>query len=307
MSSENTPRFFVIAGPTASGKSEIAVRVAEQCNGEIVGADAFQVYAGLDILTAKPEPELRARVPHHLIGEVPLTESFDVAQFVERARAWIEEIRSRGKRPIVCGGTGLYIRSLMRGLAELPPANEELRLYLEGQAPEVLQSRLAELDPVAFAQVDLQNPRRVIRAMEVCLLTGRPFSSFRTEWERGTPAGTGVFLHRKREELLGRISRRTAAMFTAGVEEEVRAAGEVGATASQAIGFREIQELLAGRMQRIDCIAAIELATRQYAKRQMTWFRRESALQPIEISAATAPEPLIATLAKRASEEIANC
>ena len=176
-----SPPFFVIAGPTASGKSELAVRLAEACGGEIVGADAFQVYEGLDILTAKPAPDLRRRVPHHLIGEVPLKERFDVAQFAAAAQQRMEEIRRRGAWPIVCGGTGLYVRALIRGLAALPSADPELRMRLEVLPSEELGRQLAERDPVAAAQIDMKNRRRVIRALEVCLLTGRPFSSFRTE------------------------------------------------------------------------------------------------------------------------------
>ena len=138
-----------------------------------------------------------------------------------------------------------------------------------------------------MSQLDLRNPRRVIRAIEVCLLTGRPFSSFRTEWAQAEVAGCGIVLQRDRAELHQRVAERTAAMFAAGVEEEVGAISEIGPTAEQAIGFREIRELRAGRRTREECLRAIEEATRQYAKRQMTWFRRETALEPIEVSPQT--------------------
>ncbi len=293
--------FFVLAGPTASGKSELAVRVAERCGGEIVGADAFQVYEGLGLLTAQPDAALRHRAPHHLIGEIPLTQSFDVAQFAALARQRIAEIHARGKVAIVSGGTGLYVRALLRGLADLPGADATLRAQLEEQSPEELQRRLAELDPASFAQIDLRNPRRVIRALEVCLLTGRPFSSFRTEWAQSESAGRGVVLQRDRAELHQRIAGRTAAMFAAGVEEEVGAISEIGPTAEQAIGFREIKELRAGRLTREECIRMIEEATRQYAKRQVTWFRRETGLEPIDVSSGTDLETLATSLAQRAA------
>lgn len=298
----NSASFFVIAGPTASGKSEIAVRVAERCGGEIVGADAFQIYEGLDLLTAKPSRDLCARVPHHLIGCVPLTRGFDVAQYAELAHQRIAEIVGRGKVAIVCGGTGLYVRALIRGLADLPPADAELRAGLEAEPIEVLQRRLAALDPVAIAQIDLRNPRRVIRALEVCLLTGSPFSSFRTEWEQAEAAPRGVFLRREREDLHQRIAERTIAMFAAGVEDEVRAVEEIGPTASQAIGFREIRELIAGQRTCEDCIRAITEGTRQYAKRQMTWFRRETSLEPVDLTPATDLEALVVALATRAAQ-----
>ncbi len=299
MATPDQPRFFIIAGPTASGKSELAVAVAERCGGEIVSADAFQIYAGLDILTAKPSPELLARVPHHLISEIPLNQAFDVAQFLELATARIDDIRRRNRLPILVGGTGLYIRALTHGLADLPSADAALREKLESQTLEGLCAQLAELDPVAYAEIDRKNRRRVVRALEVCLLTGQPFSSFREQWI-APPQATGVVLHRDRAELHARIHQRTAAMFAEGVVDEVRAAGEVGATASQTLGWREIHDFLAGKKSREECIAAIQQATRQYAKRQMTWFRRETHLSPIELSGTSVPESLVDHLAEQA-------
>jgi tRNA dimethylallyltransferase len=275
--------FFIIAGPTAVGKSDVAVEVAERCEGEIIGADAFQIYHGLDILTAKPSSDLWARIPHHLIGEIPLTRSFDVAQYLTLARERIAEVRGRGRVPIVVGGTGMYLRALMRGLADLPPADAPLRAKLESQPLEELQSRLTELDPTGIDQIDLKNPRRVVRALEVCLLTGRPFSSFREQWTSSTSTISGVVLTIDRETLHHRIEARTAAMFKAGVTEEVAHCGEVGPTASQVLGLREIRAYLRGETDRGECIAAITQATRQYAKRQMTWFRRETDLACIDL------------------------
>lgn len=297
---------FYLFGPTAVGKSGLAVEIAERCGGEIVGADAFQIYAGLDLLTAKPEPELRARVPHHLIGEVPLSQTYDVAQYLAAAHERIMEIRSRGKPVIVVGGTGLYIRALTRGLALVPPADLALRAQLTAEPLVDLQRRLRELDPACAAVIDLQNPRRVIRALEVCLLTGAPFSSLRTQWDAGSSSLAGVCATRERTDLYGRIDARTEAMFADGVVEEVRAAGEIGPTAGQAIGLREIRAWMAGEMTRAECIGAIQQATRQYAKRQLTWLRRETAFEVIDLSQPSSTEHLATALARRATETLAS-
>ena len=280
---------FFLAGPTAVGKTDVALAVAEACGGEIVGADAFQVYAGLDILTAKPPREALARVPHHLVGSVPLSEAFNVARYREAALAAMEDIRRRGRLPIVAGGTGLYLRALTHGLADIPPTPPELRAELAATPLPALLARLQALDPAAAAAIDTKNPRRVLRAVEVCLITGKPFSSFRREWE-AQPLFHGVLLERSREELHGRIDRRTEAMFAEGAVEEVRAAlatGEISATAQQVIGWREITALLRGELSREEAITAIRQATRRYAKRQLTWFRREPMFSPVSLTAAT--------------------
>ena len=296
---ENFPSFLIL-GPTAVGKSDIAVAVAERCGGEIVSADAFQVYVGLDILTAKPSAELRSRVAHHLIGEVPLSQSWDVAQWCAVARSKIAEIHARGRVAVVVGGTGLYNRALTRGLAELPAASPAVRAELAVVPLAELQRRLAELDPAAFRSIDLKNPRRVIRALEVCVLTGRPFSSFREQWSAASSGWRGIVLTRDRDELCARIDRRTEEMFTAGVVEEVRAIGEVGLTASQTLGLREIRAHLTGGVTKGDCITAIQLATRHYAKRQMTWFRKETDFRAVDISSTNETQ----TLADEISREI---
>ena len=275
---------FLILGPTAVGKSDFAASVAARCGGEIVSADAFQVYAGLDLLTAKSDAETRARVRHHLVGEIPPSQSWDVAQWLNAARSRIAEIHSRGRVAIVAGGTGLYVRALTRGLADLPPAAPDLRAELEAQPLAELVRRFAELDPDGARCIDLQNPRRVIRALEVCLLTQRPFSSFREQWEAMPHGWRGIVLMRDRDDLHARIDRRTEEMFAAGVIGEVRDAGEVGPTAGQALGLREIRAHLAGELTRSECVAAIQQATRRYAKRQLTWFRRETAFRNVNLS-----------------------
>lgn len=271
---------FFLPGPTAAGKSDLAVALAEAAGGEIVGADAFQIYDGLDVLSAKPSTALRARVPHHLIGAIPLTEPFDVAQYLALAEARIRDIVARGKVPIVCGGTGLYIRALTHGLSALPAGDAAIRSELEKEPLPSLAARLRELDPET--QVDLKNPRRVIRALEVCIRTGRPFSSFRDAWDGPSPA-RGMIVSRSREVLNTRIDARADAMFAHGVVEEVAACGTIGPTASQMIGLAEIHALVAGKCTRAECIAAIRQSTRQYAKRQLTWFRRESRFRWLDL------------------------
>ena len=285
---KNHSRVFFLAGPTAVGKTEVALRVAEEFDGEIVGMDAFQVYRGLDLLTAKPPPEVLARVPHHLIGFVPRSEPFNVARYLEAASRAIAEIQSRGRLPVVVGGTGFYLRALTRGLSDAPPADPSLRAELERVPLENLLIRLEALDPAAASAIDCRNPRRVIRALEVVTLTGKPFASFRNDWKSVQPF-TGVLLERSRDELYERIDRRTVAMFEHGVEEEVRgvlAAGGVGETAEQVLGWRQITALLRGETTRAACVLSIQQATRNYAKRQLTWFHREPMLTPVYLTAA---------------------
>jgi len=278
---------FLLLGPTASGKSELAVEAASRCDAEIVGADAFQVYRGLDLLTAKPDASLLGKVPHHLIGEIPLGEKFDVAQYLALARERIRGIRRRGRRALVAGGTGLYVRALTHGLSDLPDASPELRRELESSSLAELQRQYAALDPAGFERIDRANPRRLIRAIEVSLLAGAPFSSLRDDWSGRLSAPdpcAGILLERDPGELRARIDERVRLMFARGVVEEVRAAGEAGPTASQAIGYPDIRSLLRGEITEADCIAAIQLKTRQYAKRQLTWLRRDHRFERINLT-----------------------
>src|ERR1700738_2103070 len=180
-------RVFFIVGPTAVGKSEIAAAVAQRLGAEIVSADAFQIYRGLDLLTAKPDQATLGKAPHHLIGAVPLSEEMNA----ENYRAMAEQIIERGKPVIVVGGTGLYVKALTHGLAELPGANAKLREKLERTTSEELFRSLRALDPDGAEKIDRQNRRRLIRAVEVCLLTGKPFSSQRVEWTHSLPENGG--------------------------------------------------------------------------------------------------------------------
>ena len=280
---------FFIVGPTATGKSEIAAEVAREVGAEIVSADAFQIYCGLDLLTAKPESSTLAKAPHHLIGTVPLTEQMNVEKYRRAAERAIEDINSRGKLAIVVGGSGLYIKALTHGLAPLPESDPKLREKLNAMSLDGLRAQLVELDPEAAKKIDIKNRRRVVRALEICLITGKPASEVVAGvGDSGGPGSsipaTGVFVFRDRNELYQRIDRRVKAMFEKGVIEEVRAAAVTSATASQMIGLCEIRELLAGKKSLPQCIAEIQQATRRYAKRQLTWFRRQSNFLPLNLS-----------------------
>jgi tRNA dimethylallyltransferase len=280
-------RVFYLVGPTGVGKSELAAEVARRLGAEIVSADAFQIYRGLDLLTAKPDPATRAKASHHLIGAVPLNEEMNA----EKYRAAAEKIINRGKPVIVVGGTGLYIKALTHGLASLPSANPRLREKLERATTEELWRSFCALDPVGAEKIDRQNRRRLIRAVEVCLLTGEPFSAQRREWIGGVSAD-GVLLLRDRDQLYARINQRVEQMFAAGVVEEVRAANEIGLTAGKTLGLREIRALLAGEVSEAECIAQIQQLTRRYAKRQLTWFGRQSNFPSLNLSAHDPAESL---------------
>jgi len=291
-------RAFFIVGPTATGKSELAADVAREVGAEIVSADAFQVYRGLDVLTAKPDTSTLAKAPHHLIGAVPLSEDMNAEKFRRTATRVMEEINSRGKVAMVVGGSGLYIKALTHGLAPLPQSDPKLREKLNAMSLAELRSEYVERDPEGARNLDTKNRRRLVRALEICLITGRPVSAQRAKWlaDASTTSGshsqaaTGALVFRNRDELYQRINQRVETMFECGVIEEVSAAGVTGATASQMIGLREIRELLAGKKSLPQCIAEIQQATRRYAKRQLTWFRRQTNFLPLNLSFLTRNE-----------------
>jgi tRNA dimethylallyltransferase len=272
---------FFIVGPTAAGKSDIAADVAREVGAEIVSADAFQIYSGLDLLTAKPEAETLLKAPHHLIDTVQLAEEMNAEKYRRAAMREIEDITSRGKLAIVVGGSGLYIKTLTHGLAPLPESDPKLREKLNTMSLDDLCSQLAELDPETARKIDMNNRRRIVRALEICLLSNKPASEFVAE---STTTARGVFVFRDRNELYERINQRVETIFEHGVIEEVRTAGVTSATASQMIGLREIRELLSGKKSLPQCVAEIQQATRRYAKRQLTWFRRQTNFLPLNLS-----------------------
>ncbi len=315
------PRAFFIVGPTAAGKSQLAADIAHDLGAEIVSADAFQVYRGLNLLTAKPDVATLAKVPHHLIGTTPVHEEMNVEEFCRAASRAIDEIHSRGKPAIVVGGSGLYIKALTHGLAVLPQVDPKLRAKLNALSMDALRSQLADLDPETARKIDMNNRRRLVRALEICLTTDKPASIQRKQWavagigdpgpvaanaDRGGPGSTipatGVFVFRDREELYARINRRVEAMFENGVIEEVRAAGKMSSTAAQMIGLHEIRELLDGKMSILQCVAAIQQATRRYAKRQLTWFRGQTSFQPLNLSLLSHSEAVKWILLRKYSE-----
>jgi tRNA dimethylallyltransferase len=301
-----------IAGPTAVGKSEIALRLAERAGGEIISVDSMQVYRGLDIGTAKPSAAERARVPHHLVDIRDLNESFDAAQFIRLAQKAVEEIRSHGRVPIFCGGTGLYFKAFLSGLGEAPAANPELRTELEAMPFEALLSELREGDPAAYEKIDKQNPRRVIRAVEVIRLTGKKFSEQRAEWksekaESGKRKAENLFcLARQPADLHARINARVDEMFRRGLVEETRELLQRGLeqnqTAMQAIGYRQVVEHLRGERTLTETIELVKQRTRQFAKRQLTWFRRQLDPVWIELKPAESSDAVAAHLRQLAKE-----
>lgn len=281
---------FFLVGPTASGKSALAAALAEKIGGEVVNADAFQLYQGMDLLTAKPSPQEMARVPHHLYGVVPLSESCDAQRYREMALEVIREIQIRGRWPIVVGGSGLYIKALTHGLAPLPPTDPAVRAQVNAMTADEAREMLLRLDPQAGDNVPLANPRYVSRALEICLLTGQPQSALRQTFSQTQPAGFGVVLQWEREALYERIDQRSLQMLEAGLLAEIAALPPVGETAGKAIGLREMQAHLRGEMSLKDVIESLQQATRRYAKRQTTWFRRETWLQTICLNSETTAE-----------------
>jgi len=274
----------IVAGATGVGKSSFAVELASQLDGEIIGADAFQIYAGLPTLTAQPTEAEQRGIPHHLIGCVDVHESFHAAKFWERAETLVSEIQSRCRRPILCGGTGMYLKAFTHGLAEVAPASVESRAELERLSDEALRAELLRLDPAAESAIDFKNRRRVVRALEICRSTGRPVTEVRKEWQQPRRPFIALHLVRPREELRERIRQNVERMFAAGVVDEVKQNGEVGETAAKAIGFDEIQAALRGEQSLAECQERMVHATRQYAKRQLTWFRGQANYHVIPLT-----------------------
>ena len=275
---------FYLCGPTASGKSSLALEMARKLDGEIVNADAFQLYKGLEIVSAAPSSGEREQVPHHLYGVLAPTASADAGTYVRLATPVIEEIQSRGKTPIITGGSGLYLKFLTHGPSPLPSGDDALRAELDARPLDELVAELQRLDPIEAARTALQNRRFVSRAIEICRLTGQKASDLRDQWESKTREISatlrGLVIQRTRPDLHARIALRTRTMLDGGALDEVAALENISPNLEKAIGFREIRSLLAGEIDRPTCEELINAATRQYAKRQETWFRREKWLVP---------------------------
>ncbi len=281
MSMEELTPIFIL-GPTGCGKSQLAVELAERMGcAEIVSADAYQVYRDMPILTAAPRAGELERVPHHLIGFLEVSENNDAATHARHAQRAIIEIQTRGNRPIITGGSGLYVKFISHGISPAPPADTKLRAELTALPLSELVARLKEADPEGAAHTNLQNPRYVARNLEIVMAGGMPLSHWQKNWQHA-PAGPGFVLTRETPDLDERIARRARNMIEDGVADEVHALGELSATASKTLGLNEVQSFIAGEMTLDELEQRLTLITRQYAKRQRTWLRRESWLTPVD-------------------------
>lgn len=293
---------WFLAGPTACGKTATGLVLAGLLNAEILSLDSMAIYRGMDIGTAKPTRAERDLVPHHLIDIRDPREEFSVAEYLREAEAACQRIVARGRVPLFVGGTGLYLRALLRGVFEGPPANLDLRSRLEQMAkehsPQELHARLLEVDPVRAAQLAAQDVRRVVRALEIYELTGRPASEQQQEGplpEAERPRRV-YWLSPPRDWLHQRINARVDAMFAAGLVEEVRSliaspAG-LGRTASQGLGYKEVVDHLRGDVSLETTLREVKTRTRQFAKRQETWFRNLVECTPVRMQGTEAPEML---------------
>lgn len=283
------PRILVVGGPTAVGKSTFAVRVAEAIGGEIVGADSVQIYRHVDIGTAKPSDDARRRVPHHMIDELEPDQHFDVGRYVRRAKEVIADIRERGKRPIVTGGTGLYLRLLVHGIFEAPESDEEIREKYERLAEEegieALYERLEEVDPELAGKVDPSDGVRIRRGLEVYDQTGKALSEHQQEHSFSDPNyyPLKIGLIRPRHEIHERINRRFDQMMDEGLLEEYRGLVEEGYAPDlkplQALGYRQMGQHLFDDLPLDEAIREAKTRTRRYAKRQISWLRSEPGLE----------------------------
>lgn len=296
---------FYIVGPTAVGKSKLAADVAARLGAEIVSADAFQIYRGLPLLTAQPNESTLRKAPHHLIAALPLTDEMSAAKFREMAQRTTAAIKRRGKLALVVGGSGLYLKALTHGLAPFPPVDRSLREQLNQLSLEELNERLAAVDPLGAGKIDRRNKRRLVRALEIFAQTSAPASAQRSQWQGEDAAAPGVFVFRDRPELNARIDRRVKEMFRDGVVREVAAAKQLSVTAAKALGLEQVHQLIAAEISEEECIAIIQQATRRYVKRQLTWFRRQTSFEPLNLSLLKDHEAAVDWILQKAARSFA--
>ncbi|OYW30024.1 MAG: tRNA (adenosine(37)-N6)-dimethylallyltransferase MiaA [Caulobacter sp. 12-67-6] len=280
------PRIWLIAGPTASGKSAYALRLAQEIGGEIVNADSMQIYAGLRVLTAGPSPEDMAAVPHHLFGTVDAAQTWSVGKWLEAAMVALRDIDHRGKPAVVVGGTGLYFRALTHGLADVPAVSDTQReisgLLYEAQGEHEFREGLAKLDPEAAARIEVGDRQRLLRAHAVAIATGRSLTEWQNDTRPSLAPGSwkGVVLDPPRADLYARCDARLGVMVQNGALEEVAAMEARGLSpalpALKALGYRELAAHLRGETTLDQALDAARQETRRYAKRQLTWFRNQT-------------------------------
>ncbi len=283
---------WYLTGATAGGKSAVGLELARRLGAEIVSLDSMAVYRGMDIGTAKPTPEQRAAVPHHLLDLLEPTEEFSLSQYCEAAHRTAAEIRSRGKEVLFVGGTPLYLKGLLRGVFEGPPADWEFRRQVEAEVEQLgngpLHERLMQIDPISAVKLHKNDTRRMIRALEVYRATGQPISHLQLQFEEPRGAVRAFVLSWPREEQHRRIEARVEAMFAAGLVEEtaqlLKKHGALGRTAAQAVGYREVIAHLSGETSLEEARAAVKARTRQFCRRQETWFRGLAELRPIPMA-----------------------
>lgn len=284
-------KILFLIGPTASGKTEVAIRLAHKIGAEAISCDSMQVYRGMDILSQKPTPRQRARVLHHMIGILSPNKEFSVADYRKRAVVAIKKIHKKGKIPLIVGGSGLYVKALIDGLFPSNPKSEKLRARLlrlsHKYGNQYLYNRLKKVDPGAAGSIHPNNTRRVIRALEIYEVSGTPISQMRTKTE-GLLSRYDITVFgfmRQRQILYERINRRVDKMFKAGLVNEVKKLkkGKIGQTASFALGYKEITGYLDGKYTEEEAKRLLMRNTRHFAKRQMTWFRKDARIKWIHI------------------------
>jgi tRNA dimethylallyltransferase len=299
---------WFLTGATASGKTAVGIALARLLGAEIISLDSMAIYRGMDVGTAKPSVEEQAAVPHHLIDIIDPDEDYSVAQYLDAAHAKVAELHSRGREALFVGGTPLYLKALLRGLFEGPPANWELREQIEREVAEVgsaaLHAHLEQVDPLAASTIHPNDTRRLIRALEVYRATGQPISHQQLEFDEGRPAEERrVFvLRRPRDVQHERINARVEEMLTRGLVDEVRGltsdGRQLGRTASQAVGYREVIDYLDGTYDEATMAARIKTRTRQFAKRQGVWFRSLSECRWVDVEENASAESIAEVIAK---------
>jgi tRNA dimethylallyltransferase len=288
---------FILTGPTATGKSQLALILAEHLRAEIIAMDSMTLYRGMDIGTAKPSPEARRRVAHHLIDVLEPWESASVAWWLDQARKTVDDLRNHGKAALFVGGTPLYLKALLRGLFAGPPADARLRAELEAQPSIALYRQLTRGDPASAARLHPHDKKRIVRALEVLLLTGIPISQHQQQFAhpRQLPRPP-VWLNLPRDLLYRRINSRVDQMIAAGFVKEVRRLASLprplSKEASQAVGYRELLAYLTGDSTLGQAIRDIQLRTRHFAKRQLSWFRHLEECRELSLSGTEQPEAI---------------